>query len=130
MRFRLLRDEKGSALVEVALMLPIILGMVFGFLFFTHAVRMNTVLEVAAREAARNYAVTHDLTKAKNKAKDELAMGNINPAKAVITVSSVGNEKRASVKMPFPIQIPFFGLHDLMLEGQAVFHEEVQTSYW
>ena len=58
---RWFKDEQGAAFLEVLLLLPIILVLVFGYIRFTYAARLSTVLQVAAREAAREYAYSNDM---------------------------------------------------------------------
>jgi hypothetical protein len=121
---RFLKNDKGSAIVEVAIMFPIILMLVFGFIMFTHAVRINTVLQVAAREGARDYAKTHNQARAVEKVKDELSMAGIDPSDVDIDISVNGQERRVRVKLPYPVFVPFAGEYGLSLKGDASFHAE------
>lgn len=98
--------------------------LVFGFIMFTHAMRINTVLQVAAREGARDYAKTHSQTQAVEKVKDELSIGGIDPSDADIDISINGQERRVKVKLPYPIFVPFAGEYGLALKGDASFHKE------
>jgi len=121
---RFLKNDRGSAIVEVAIMFPIILMLVFGFIMFTHAVRINTVLEVAAREGARDYAKTHNKTQTIKKVKDELSIGGISPGDASIKISENGQERRVTVELSYPIYVPFAGEYGLRLKGDASFYKE------
>jgi Flp pilus assembly protein TadG len=122
--FKFLKETKGSAVVEVALMLPLVLMLVFGFMMFTHAVRINTVLEVAAREGARTLSITKDSSQATYKAKQELDLGGVDGSKASVSTSVGDSECRVVVKMPYPINVPIAGEYNLSLKGDAVFHRE------
>jgi len=52
------RDEGGQALVEFALILPVLLLIIFGLLEVSRAVWQENTLAFAAREATR-YAIVH-----------------------------------------------------------------------
>jgi len=53
-----LSNQKGAALVEMAIILPILLVLVFGILEYGRVMFMTNVLNNAAREGARRAAVT------------------------------------------------------------------------
>ncbi|MHB1127559.1 MAG: TadE/TadG family type IV pilus assembly protein [Bacillota bacterium] len=138
---KVIKDENGSAIVEVAVIFPLIIMLVAGFIVLSQAVRIDTVLEVAAREGAREFSVTHDLGRATERAKNELDIGGVDPEKATISVTSNGFDRKVLVEFPFPIYIPFAGhwtgsqfetnntqlggaAKPLTLRGSAVFHDE------
>lgn len=54
------RKEGGQALVEFALVLPLLLLLVFGGIEFGRLYHSHLVITSAAREGARTAAVTHD----------------------------------------------------------------------
>jgi Flp pilus assembly protein TadG len=54
------RDERGQALVEFALLLPVILLLVVGMLEFARAWNLHQVMTDAVREGARRAAI-HDV---------------------------------------------------------------------
>ncbi len=57
---RSLREERGAALVEAALVLPMLLMLTFGIWTTARAWNVHNVLDHAAREAARYAATTPD----------------------------------------------------------------------
>jgi Flp pilus assembly protein TadG len=57
---RLPREERGAALVEAALVLPMLLMLTFGIWTTARAWNVHNVLDHAAREAARYAATTSD----------------------------------------------------------------------
>jgi len=59
-----LRDQKGQALVELALILPLMLLILFGITEFGRALYMVNTLNNAAREGARRAAVSSPLDSA------------------------------------------------------------------
>lgn len=124
------KDDNGSAIIEVAIMLPIILMLVFGFIMFTHAVRINNVLEVAAREGARTYAATDSRSLTVTKISEELKLGGVDATEPDISIHTDGQECRVTVEMPYPIYVPFAGRYGLSLAGDAIFHKEFDMKYW
>ena len=57
---RRLREDRGAALVEAALVLPMLLMLTFGIWTTARAWNVHNVLDHAAREAARYAATTPD----------------------------------------------------------------------
>jgi Flp pilus assembly protein TadG len=57
---RSLRDERGTALVEFALVLPVVLLLIFGILWFGRAFNYSTDQTHLANEAARFAAVNNN----------------------------------------------------------------------
>ena len=50
------RAERGQAIVEFALVMPILIALLFGVVFFAMAFNLQMVLNGAAREGARTWA--------------------------------------------------------------------------
>jgi Flp pilus assembly protein TadG len=94
---RLGRDERGQALVEFALILPIILLLVVGMLEFARAWNLHQVMTDAAREGARR-AVLADTKAANGQTQDSvkaamwnrLAQFGYDPSKATMTITTPG----------------------------------------
>lgn len=61
---RIMRSDRGAAAVEFALVLPILIVLTFGIFAFGHAFHAQTVLDNAAREAVRVYALEPGTTRA------------------------------------------------------------------
>lgn len=53
-----LSDQKGQAMVELALLLPLLLSLVFGITEFGRALYMKNTLVNAAREGARRASIS------------------------------------------------------------------------
>jgi Flp pilus assembly protein TadG len=70
---RLLRDDSGQALVEAALVLPVLLVLVFGVVMAGRVVHAKIAVQAAAREASRTLATApseeQGLTDANNAAR-------------------------------------------------------------
>jgi Flp pilus assembly protein TadG len=56
---RLLRDKRGTAIVELALVFPILLVILFSMVIVGISINTKIAVSMAAREAARYYAVNH-----------------------------------------------------------------------
>lgn len=73
----LLKDSKGSTIVEVAIVLPVIFFLIFAFIYFIELSRVSTVMELAANEASREMAISKDHSISMNKAYDVLDAGHL-----------------------------------------------------
>ncbi len=69
--------ERGSNLVEFAILAPLLILLVFGIFTIARAFNINNTLEHAAREAARLGAVNTDLTAIQNAARGETDAASI-----------------------------------------------------
>lgn len=120
----LVKCEKGSIIVELGLLLPLLVAITYGFIMFTNVIRTDIILQVAAREGAREYAVTNDINKAKNSAILQLKMGGVDID--IINIESENIDKKRIIKVNKNISfyIPFAGQYDIRLKKGAVFYEE------
>ncbi len=90
------RSQKGNALVEFALILPIFLALIFGMVTFSLALYNKTVLTMATREGARAGAVyITNRTKA------------IIDSSAAVAARNVYQGKLISFGAGMPIQLDF-----------------------
>lgn len=121
---KLLKDRKGSAVIETAVMLIIITMFTVGYLYFMQAIKINTVLQVAAREGARTYAITDSAAKARAKVEEELRIGGIDSRYVTIQTKSVGSERQVFVSLRRKTRIPFAGVYDYLLQGAASYRRE------
>jgi Flp pilus assembly protein TadG len=111
---RLGRDERGQALVEFALILPIILLLVVGMLEFARAWNLHQVMTDAAREAARR-AVLADTDSPSGQTQDSvkaamwnrLAQFGYDPSKATMTISPLANWKATSENITVTLVCPY-----------------------
>jgi Flp pilus assembly protein TadG len=88
--FRTGRRERGAALIEAALVLPILLLLTMGIWSTARAWNLNNTLEHAAREAAR-FGATIDPWDDSTSPGEILAIANADMAAAAIDTSAVTN---------------------------------------
>lgn len=118
---RLLKSNKGTVIVEVAIMFILVTMMAVGYIYFTQAMRINTVAKIAAREGARVYSITNNPARAKERVKSELALGGINPDENTIDIQTKieGDKRIVNVKIKQSFYAPFAGEYNLNLRGGA-----------
>jgi len=88
--FRSRRRERGAALIEAALVLPILLLLTMGIWSTARAWNLNNTLEHAAREAAR-FGATIDPWDDSTSPGEILAIANADMAAAAIDTTAVTN---------------------------------------
>lgn len=110
---RKVRDDSGQALVEFALVLPILLMLVFGVIEFGRAWNASQVLTDAAREGARNMVVANDtMTTAKvtQNIKRALARASLDTTVATITLNKGATTGQLStVRISYPYKFSVVG---------------------
>jgi Flp pilus assembly protein TadG len=107
-------DERGQALVEFALILPIILLLVVGMLEFARAWNLHQTMTDAAREGARR-AVLADLNdptgqtqdSVKKAMWDRLAMFGYDPAHATMTINPLADWKSTGKAITVTLVCPY-----------------------
>lgn len=67
----------GNALVEFALVAPILLFIFLGMVVLGLAINSKIVVNSAAREAGRTFAITHDYGLARDRARDVIIGGGL-----------------------------------------------------
>lgn len=115
------RRKKGSATIETAVMIILIMMLAVGFIYLSQAVTVASVVQTAAREGAREYSLTDNKAKAVNKAIIELKMGGIDSSNANIAAKAEAQERRVAVTVNYPLAVPFVGKREITLKGGAVF---------
>ncbi|MGB9812410.1 MAG: TadE/TadG family type IV pilus assembly protein [Thermovenabulum sp.] len=123
---KIIKSKRGNAIIETTIMFMILIMLTVGYMYFTQLVRESTVLQVAARESARAYAVTGDYSFAYNKAINELKLGGIDPNRAKINIYTKGNERVARIQLNKRLIIPFAGEYRITIGGGADFKKEFQ----
>jgi Flp pilus assembly protein TadG len=134
-----LRSVRGQALVEFALVLPMILILLVGILEFARAWNAHQVITDAAREGAR-IAVVADQppidsmtkkTMVRNAISRALSNAAIDPSKATVTVKGNGDGSGAqtTVNIQLPYHFTFFGPIIKMASGTGQPDVQLKTSY-
>jgi Flp pilus assembly protein TadG len=113
-------QERGAAMIELALILPLLMILVFGVIEFGRAFNANISLTHAAREGAREYAVTQDSSAGIAAATG--AATSLNPGDMSFTVSACdfGDPATMSITYPFTFSIPFVPLGSIQLSAEGV----------
>lgn len=130
MFYGLLKRDKGSVLVETAIMFILVTMMTVGYLYFTQAMRINTVAKIAAREGAREYAVTNEPDMARERVLSELALGGVDPYSANVSTKANGNKRTVVVQIRHTFYTPFVGEYDLDLRGAAEYKLEQNPEFY
>lgn len=126
-----IRDERGAAAVELALVLPILIVLVFGIFQFSLAYNRQQGLHAAAREGAR-IASLPDTTSAEIATRVEDALAGVfdDPADYDTNVDPGPCEGRSgetvvvTVTADNTIDIPMFGSPSVTLTGRGEFRCE------
>ncbi|WKZ82600.1 MAG: pilus assembly protein [Acidimicrobiia bacterium] len=113
------RDE-GAALVEFALVLPLLVMLTFGIIEFGRAYNAQITLTHASREGVRVLAITGDAGQAALAARN--AAPNLDPGLISISTGACNEGEPTSVEASYPhaISIPFFGDRTMTLRSSAV----------
>jgi Flp pilus assembly protein TadG len=110
---QLLKNNRGQTLVELALLLPILVLLVFGILEFGRVFNETLVVTAAAREGARVAAVNSDNDAAAVDAVKQVAAA-IDHGRLTIDISptgprAIGSEVTVQVTNQVPIVTPLIG---------------------
>jgi len=123
-----MRAERGQAIVEFALVLPLLLVLVLGVALITEIGVARLALEHAAAEAARTGSLTNDddlirstVTAAVRPLDASRVMVVIEPTHDEVPRSSTprGSLIRVRLRYPLPVPLAFVGLSRLIVEGTA-----------
>ena len=107
--FRYLKQNRGQAVVETALVMPILILVLFGIVEFGQVINQYIVLTAAAREGARAAAVSDD-TAARNAVTD--AVANISNNGLSVTsayqdgIRVQGKSVTVTVRKPIEVNTP------------------------
>lgn len=113
-----IKNNKGSATVEAAIMLPLLVLIVFGFLFLNGAIKDSMIIQQAAREGAREYAMTDSASSGIAVARQELVNRGLDASKASIASISHGDARGIRIVMNV------IGFTDLItISSEMYFHK-------
>jgi hypothetical protein len=110
------RGDSGEALLEIALVLPILLLLSMGMLDFGRAFHAKNIVDQAAREAARVAAVSNDdVALATGRAAAIMDGAGIGPY--TTTVSAIGPDKMITVQVTYRFTFITPGLFAVFSKG-------------
>jgi Flp pilus assembly protein TadG len=95
------RYDRGSAIIETALVLPILLLVVFGITEWGRALMTTNILNQAAREGARIAAVAADSSGAVARINQVLTAANVTPAAISVVGPGAGEVITVTVDADF-----------------------------
>lgn len=116
--------ERGATAVEVAIIFPLFLTLVFGLMWFGIGVSAKVGLGRAAREGARHLAITGDVAEAEQVALD--AGGVVHADDVTFTSTAcpdpAAEDDRAVMTMSYPFEytIPMVGTRTVTLTSSSV----------
>ena len=113
--------EQGSAMVEMAIVLPILLLLVFGITGFGRLYNAQITVTHAAREGIRDYAIHQDVAQAESLARQAVST-TLNPGPMLISTSpcNPGEPATMAITYPFSLTVPFFGDKVVTLSADGV----------
>ncbi len=112
--------DRGSTLVETALMLPLLVLLVFGVVEFGRAYNAQVTLTHAAREGVRELALTQNSVSAANKAVTAATSLDPSDLSVVTSACNPGQATTLKISYPFTYDIPLFGQSTITLTGEGV----------
>jgi|SRR5919106_696217 Flp pilus assembly protein TadG len=113
--------EGGAAMVEFAIVLPLILLLILGMVEFSRAYNAQITLTQASREGARVLAITKDSTQAIT-ATETVAGTTLDTTQLNVTTTACnsGDPTSVTASYPFTYEIAFFGTATITLEATGV----------
>ncbi len=112
--------ERGAALVEFALLLPVLVLLIFGIVEFGRAYNASVTLTHATREGVRELAISRDAGSAVAVTKS--AAPTLDPLQITVVTDDCtpGEPTRVEATYPFHYSIPLFGDGTVTLRATAV----------
>lgn len=115
----MMRDEAGSAVVEFALVLPLVLVLLFGIVEVAVIARSEIQLVHATREGAREAAASPDTARAASAVRSALGGLASNARISVSRPATVGQKATVNVSLPYRVATPIFGGFTVTLTSTA-----------
>lgn len=112
-------SQRGSAVIEFALVTPLILVLVLGVVEVAVVARTQLELINAAREGAREAAASPDPSAAVAAARESLGSGRAAARIHVRRPSIVGQRAEVTITLPHRVAGAVFGGFDLELSARA-----------
>ncbi|MDA2979893.1 MAG: TadE/TadG family type IV pilus assembly protein [Actinomycetota bacterium] len=119
-----MRFESGSAVVEFALIMPLVLVLLLGVVEVAVIARTEIQLVHATREGAREAAASPDTSRAAAAVRGALGSNRSDARIAVSRPSTVGHKATVTVSLPYRIATPIFGGFTVTLSSTATMRVE------
>lgn len=109
----------GQSLLEFAIVVPVLLGLVIGIFEFGRAWNVRQVLTNAAREGAREAVIGTPQSEVEDIIESRLSDANLDPALATITIEGIndGAGQPTRVTIEWPYQFLFLGPIVQVMQG-------------
>ena len=114
------KRDAGAAMVEFAIITPLLLMLVFGIIEFGRAYNTQNTLTHAAREGVREYAITQDPIAGEAAAKAAATSLKQNQITATLTACDPGQPTSVFLEYPFELRIAFFPVSNFTMSAQGV----------
>ncbi len=114
------RGDRGAALVELAILLPLLMLLILGMVEFARGLNAKVTLTHASREGVRVLAISGDAATAITATK--LAVTPLDPDEVTVSTTACdpGFPTSLTASYPFSYSILFFGSGTITLETTAV----------
>ena len=119
-----MKPEGGTAVVEFALVLPLVLVLLFGIVEVAVIARTELQLLHATREGAREAAASPDSARAASAVRAALGSQAKNARITVRRPDTVGDPATVSVSLPYRVAAPIFGGFSVTLTSKATMRVE------
>lgn len=117
------RRERGAAMVEMAIVLPLLLLLVFGIIEFGRLYNAQVTLTHAAREGIRDYVIFQEPGQAEDVARNAVS-SNFDDSPMVVDITpdpcEAGLPTTMTITYPFNMRIPFIGDNVITITTRGV----------
>ena len=114
-RFR--RDDRGAAMVEFAIVLPVLMLILLGIIEFGRAYNAQVSIQAAAREGARELALRHNSTDVVSATRDGAPTVTIDSIGQTPCPASGDGQAKVTITESFSFMVLPFGPLDLTATG-------------
>ena len=126
---RLKTNQRGAAMIEFAIILPVLLVLVLGMLEFGWLLTGWAVVTGAAREGARA-AVVWDIDEIDERVENHTDLLPFQNVTAVPSIGSPGGETSVMVTGDLPLLVGFFPLaNPFTIRAEATMRQEFERQY-